>query len=214
MRRLLFLCVLLLVFSPLTASADSFSLWEVFPQTTPSNDPGLSVGAWEPNNSTYAPLFYITDYSFARYLSGATPTIQRMDIPWIQMVPSASEYAVLSGHGDSPELINVSGQFRANYGGTVAVIIGTVFNNIPTYRWGATLNGGSPNSADFTLTNIYVSPEISLFFAVNSLEDPDNDATWLQSTIETTPVPLPGTLLLLGSGLLGLAGWGRRLRKS
>jgi hypothetical protein len=38
-----------------------------------------------------------------------------------------------------------------------------------------------------------------------------NDTTGLSATITT--VPVPSTLLLLGSGLLGLGGW-RRFRKS
>ena len=33
---------------------------------------------------------------------------------------------------------------------------------------------------------------------------------YLQGTIDATAVPVPASLLLLGSGLLGLAGWRRR----
>ncbi len=39
------------------------------------------------------------------------------------------------------------------------------------------------------------------------------DGAWQDVTYNINITPLPGTLLLLGSGLLGLAGW-RRFRKS
>jgi hypothetical protein len=48
----------------------------------------------------------------------------------------------------------------------------------------------------------------------NGLFSFDNEALWLNSTISSVNVvPLPSAVLLLGSGLLGLAGW-RRFRKS
>jgi hypothetical protein len=42
--------------------------------------------------------------------------------------------------------------------------------------------------------------------------DPGQSMSWKGGTIVNTAVPLPGAVWLLGSGLLGLAGW-RRLRK-
>jgi hypothetical protein len=62
---------------------------------------------------------------------------------------------------------------------------------------------------------IFPQPEWEWFQFQNIPEPgwPPGTLTITAITIDTTCVPLPGALLLLGSGLLGLTGW-RRVRKS
>lgn len=209
------LVVALLVVPVSQAAANTFTLSENFPYQ--QGDNGFSVGAWNPLTHTYTALvpYGTGGYSFARDNTGVTPTVQRLTDLRIQMVPSASEYAVLSGHPSDPELIDVSWGFSVPSGASaVHVMVGTFANNTPTVLWNSSLGGAIGPTAGSSLSNLYLTPDISLFFAVEAQGDPGASATFLGGTITSNPVPIPGALLLLGSGLLGLAGWRRKFGKN
>lgn len=225
MKSVLSLIALLLVFSPLNAAADTFTLWDYFPDSQGDNELyGLYAGAWNTNppenTSPYRELVHVgpdNNGSFAYTSDGINsdplvpPMVKRVDYPWVFMQPSASEYAILSGNPDHPEFINISGQFQYVGGGEVLVSIGTITGTdpIPLQDW--TLVDVHHPTIPFNFFNIPVSPDNSLYFAVNVNGNATNDGTLLSGSITT--VPAPGALLLLGSGLLGLVGW-RQSRKS
>jgi hypothetical protein len=52
--------------------------------------------------------------------------------------------------------------------------------------------------------------EVALYSGVGYSFD---DRDWVEVTLEYNPVPIPGALLLLGSGLIGLAGIRRRFKR-
>lgn len=218
MKSVWCLIALFLLFSPLNAAAESFSLWDFFPDK--QGDNGFYAGAWNPSaQMPYRELMHVgEDYngSFAYTSNGiADPLLPPMVIravspPWVFMQPSESEYAILSGNPDQPELINISGKFQSAGGGEVKVSIGTVTGNTPTPLDTWTLSGVGSFQL-FSFTNILVSPDTSLYFAVNANGNATDDGTLLSGSITT--VPAPSALLLLGSGLLGLVGW-RQSRKS
>jgi hypothetical protein len=85
-------------------------------------------------------------------------------------------------------------------------------DNLPTSRWGALMVNGTGFEGypeDFYLNGgaLYADYRTDLTFYVSPVSP-----ELLPPFPNSNPVPLPASLWLLGSGLLGLAGW-RRFRK-
>jgi hypothetical protein len=69
--------------------------------------------------------------------------------------------------------------------------------------------GGGWLLLDSWVLNISADP----YFLIRGVDTYGSSLNFLVDKVELTPIPLPPTALLLGSGLLGLASW-RRFRKS
>jgi choice-of-anchor C domain-containing protein len=107
------------------------------------------------------------------------------------------------------------------------------FDGGPTTKTLAVSVGGTPQDYTFSYfsgwghTNMGWTPEVFTFTAIGSsttltfIGDPTYLPSWGNTTpwgptladVAVTAVPLPPSVLLLGSGLVGLAGLGRRWRR-
>jgi hypothetical protein len=96
---------------------------------------------------------------------------------------------------------------------------GVFDNDLPNYNMVAfifsMLSGSSSSLPYITSTALsqgppalFDTPTISLTF-VNTAGQP-NKLDFQVTSLTQTPIPEPGTMMLLGSGLVGLAGWGRK----
>ena len=65
---------------------------------------------------------------------------------------------------------------------------------------------------DFTSSVLGDPTYAKLIFSSDYQSTGTNTAEYLYTTLETSPVPIPGAVWLLGSGLLGLAGIRRKVR--
>jgi hypothetical protein len=151
-------------------------------------------------------LGYVSDY----YFSGAGVVVKRVDVdngPWISLLPSATESAVFYGIPDAAYSLRIYGQFALAGGATSSgVTIGKVSHSDPgafNLLFHADLISTNPTSASFDFVTLIDSNYTLIFDVAGGQAN-------LEGTIDATAVPAPASLLLLGSGLLGLAGWRRR----
>ena len=90
-----------------------------------------------------------------------------------------------------------NGLFTTTPGGTVTQLASNLFSSISTAVQGKAANSGSL----YSITELYILTSTGAGGPALSTID-----------VAANPVPLPATLPLLGSGLLGLWAWGRKRR--
>jgi hypothetical protein len=184
-------------------------LWDNFPQTVNGENDFYAAAHYD-STGTLAPLAYTSDYSFS--LDGVLVERAASE-PLIFMKPSATGTAVLYGIPSGFFSLHVTGQFDLGATQYAHVSVGTVLMSdldtfTPLFQYD--FNPTSEKSAAFDLLSVMIDPAHALVFAVD--QGAGDASAYLQASIDATPVPLPGALLLFGSGLLGLAGWRRKFR--
>jgi hypothetical protein len=164
--------------------SDSF---DFSPSTYPF-DGTLDTGVWTDGEGNYAYTYKINLHSASSdYISGLSIDFGNHLIPW--------------DFGDGETTSFWSNSFFGPIGPT------EVNYSFGTVRWEFKDENGDPILAPYNITFEFgVVANAPPHIISANLFDSGTEA----SPLTTSPVPEPGTMMLLGSGLVGLAGWGRK----
>jgi hypothetical protein len=215
-KRIIILLSLVLLFTPLAAMGYNVDLYDQFPDTQGQN--GFTAQGCVTATLTFYDLKDLGSYIFGNDTHPSNlPLVQRntgygQNELMLHPLYSTSdiERAVLTWDvpDDKTGPYNISGQFRLPITGGDGVTVYVLKNDFSNKLLEQTLYplGSITFNIDVTL-----SATDQLRFAVDSYGNSNWDHALLQGDISL--VPIPGTVLLLGPGLLGLVGL-RRIRKS
>jgi len=163
-------------------------------------------------------------YSYNHTTGLFSSTAQALNITF----DGISSIPITSGSYSVGFYVNNSGIFTGGIVGNDLVISGTFTYNSTTYNGvlvqGEVTNFGFADFSDlaiFDFTFNVTGGALAGFFGPtggdiflseinNFTGEFDVDSSGEKAKHDTTPVPEPGTMMLLGSGLVGLAGWGRK----
>jgi len=158
-------------------------------------------------------------YAFSSYAPGTYDTAysdQLFDNVFITDLPVGEDTGVSGTIEVSFELPVFDLSFRVADidiwpGDNKEILTAQAFDVTDTLLETVTIKAGDPGTGDgiATLVEFSVS-DISLFTVI--VANNDDRAGWGVDNLSYTPIPEPATMLLLGSGLIGLAGARRRFK--
>jgi len=199
-----------------SAFAMTIDLWSGFPDTQGQNN--FWAYAYNPNTNSYRPLTDSGAYSFSTPGQGClVPLLYRdNNSPWIVMHPASypggqgviysTEYAVLAYRATGASLFDLDVQFQS----VISPLVNVFIKKNNSLLWSVNLSGS--NGAAFNVANIDMNANDFLYFGVSPAGTDYYDTTILKGTMNVSPIPEPGTLMLLGTGLVGLLGFKRSFK--
>jgi hypothetical protein len=190
-------------------------LWNSFPDFQGQNS--LYADAYNPNTNSYRQLADTGTCAFGTPGQGfAVPLLYKDSSNWIVMHPASNpgqgwtygtEYAVLAYKATGTSFFDLSGEFKAANNSPYINVFVKKNNSL---LWSVNLWGY--NGASYNLANIAMNAGDYLYFGVSPAGNDYYDTTLFKGTMNINPIPEPGTLLLLGTGLVGLLGLKRKNR--
>jgi hypothetical protein len=187
------------------AAADTFTLWEKFPMSA-NGENSFYTAAHYQSPETLVPLDYASDYSFTK---DGVSVAKDFSNSMITLTPSVTGDAILYGVPPESVSLQILGKFfLPNGGDTAHVAVGTVLLSDPsTFKplFGLDLSS-SNNIYVFNEAVPYLDSSHALVFSAGR----EGGAAQLEALFIATPVPIPGALWLMGSGLVGLIGLRRK----